>query len=273
MTQPLTVCIADWPVTLTFAERGDESRARFAERYAEFLVPPQPSALALDVRVEPGPDFIPVAAGAWQINTRSRNGRIEFESYYESGWAEPAAGRGALTLRPQGDPENFLRVVYAWLCLNQGAVLLHACGVVRNGRGYVFFGPSGSGKTTTARLSLDAGCTVLSDDLVILKKRGQPFWLHGVPFRGDLPEAPRINQSAPAQAVFALVKDSEHGISPMPAGESAARLASCAPFVMSQPSTARRVMEICADLASSVPVRQLRFRRDPGFWRLIDKLD
>ncbi len=56
-------------------------------------------------------------------------------------------------MRPGGNPENYLRVIYAWRCLEQGALLVHASGVIRRGRGFVFFGPSGSGKTTSARLS------------------------------------------------------------------------------------------------------------------------
>jgi hypothetical protein len=186
---------------------------------------------------------------------------------------QPARGRGELTLRPQGDPENFLRVWYAWRCLDEGALLLHASGAVRGGRGYVFFGPSGSGKTTTARLSLEAGCTVLSDDLVILKKQVGVWHACGVPFRGELPEAPRTNLAAPARGIFILVKHPEHGTTPAPFPEALARLAACVPFVMSRPLGAQAVTAICADLAGSVPVRYLRFRRDPGFWRVIDGLE
>ena len=123
------------------------------------------------MRVEPGPLFVPVEPGPWKIITRQAGGRLEFASHFEQGWVELAAGRGELTLRPNGDPENFLRVWYAWRSLGDGALLLHACGMARGGGGYVFFGPSGSGKTTTARLSLAAGATVLSEAVLRARQK------------------------------------------------------------------------------------------------------
>jgi hypothetical protein len=33
------------------------------------------------------------------------------------------------------------------------------------------------------------------------------------------------------------------------------------------------VTEICSDIAARVPVRVLNFRRDDGFWKVIDGLD
>jgi hypothetical protein len=113
----------------------------------------------------------------------------------------------------------------------------------------------------------------LSDDLVIIKKQAARFSVFGVPFRGDLPEAPRTNAVADLQGLFALVKYSEHRISPMPAPEAVARLSACLPFVLTHSANAQRVTEICADLSAAVPVRKLFFRRDDKFWEVIDGLE
>src|SRR5207247_1225576 len=68
--------------------------------------------------------------------------------------------------------ENFLRILTASHILESGGFLLHASGVVRAGRAYVFFGPSGSGKTTVTHLS--PGDQVLSDDLtLVVRTRGR----------------------------------------------------------------------------------------------------
>jgi len=273
MHNSLPLSIADIPVTLRLDGCDAPTRAHIAERYAAFVAPTSTPALSLALSVEPGPAYIPFETnGVWQIHTSAHNGRIEFESHLEKGWVERTAGNGALVMRPQGDPENFLRVLYAWLCLERDALLLHACGVIREGHGYVFFGPSGSGKTTTARLS--QAHTILSDDLVIIKNVGagssRPYYrVFGVPFRGDLPEAPRTNDVAELRGVFALVKDTAHRVRALSAPQAVARLAACVPFVMAQPAPARRVVEICTDLAAKVPVRALHFSRDDGFWRVI----
>jgi hypothetical protein len=248
------------------------TRAQIAEHYAAFLVPMPARAFTIDVRSEPGAPYLsPAAFREWQIRSTLRAGRLEFLSFFEKGWVDWATGQGALVLRTQGNPENFLRVVYAWRCLEGDALLLHASGIIRDTRGYVFFGPSGSGKTTITRLS--QAHTVLSDDLVILKKQDARWRVHGVPFRGDLPEAPRTNAAADLRGIFALAKDSQHRVLPLPPPEAVARLSACVPFVMAQPGNAQRVTGICAGLNASVPVRALHFDRDSKFWEVIDGLE
>jgi hypothetical protein len=47
-------------------------------------------------------------------------------------------------------------------------------------------------------------------------------------------------------------------------------MAAAVPFVMPTPADAARVTRRCAEIAGRTPVRKLRFRRDPGFWSVID---
>ena len=268
----LSLSIAEIPVTLQLHNLDEPMCARIAERYQAFEAASSPGAVSIDVYVEPGPEYIPFqSAATWQIKTSLQDGRLEFESHLEKGWIDLTANHGMLTLRPNGDPENFLRVLYAWQCLDHDALLVHSSGVIRHGRGYVFFGPSGSGKTTISRLSLDH--IVLSDDLVIVKKHDQTVRVYGVPFRGDMAEAPRTNAAADLRGLFMLTKANEHRLMPVSASEAVARLSACVPFVMAQPAQAKRVAELCAQLIKSVPVQALHFRQDAGFWSVIDGLE
>lgn len=267
---PITLSIADWRVSLLLDECDAMARAQILARYAAFIIPFDSRALTVRVRSEPGELFIPFGerGSVWQIRTMTQNGVIHFESHAEKGWLDRAAGRGELVLRPRGNIENYLRVLYAWLALDHDSLLLHACGIIRNGKGYVFFGPSGSGKTTTATLS--AVHTILSDDLVIIKKIAGTYHACGVPFRGDLPEAPRTNAAAPLRGLFTLVKDTQHFLVPLALPDAVAQLVRCVPFVMAQAENARRVANVCLDLATRVPVREMHFCRDAGFWDVID---
>ncbi len=268
----LTINIADWDVTLALAEEDSALRRRIAEHYSAFLVPKSTDGLTVHVQIVPGPEYIPfVEGGDWQVQTSENNGRIEFKSHFENGWIERSLNRGELTMRPNGNPENFLRVIYAWKCLEHESLLLHACGVIKDQRGYAFFGHSGSGKTTIARLSLDH--TVLSDDMVIIKKCGGAFRICGVPFRGEFVKAPRTNGTAELAGLFTLVKDAQDHVTPLPRTEAVARLSSCVPFVMAQPANARKVMDLCAEIAASVPIRALHFKPEPGFWRVINGIE
>ncbi len=271
MIDSLSVNIAGWPITLHLDECNEHTRARLAEYYQAFVAPHDPAGLQIRVHVEPGSAYIPLIPGnSFQIRCTVESGRLNFVSHFEKGSVDWVGARGTCTMREGGDPENFLRVIYGYLCAETDGLLLHANGVIRNGRGYVFFGPSGSGKTTTARLSLEH--TVLSDDIVIVRKQDGRFRVFGVPFRGDFVEGPRVNASADLTGAFSLVKDTRHEIIPLAPPVATAQLAACVPFVMEQPSMARRVTETCADLATHVPVRELHFRQDSGFWEVIDGL-
>jgi hypothetical protein len=270
MTDSLTLSIADIPVTLRLVDVDESRRAQIMERYAAFVVPAKSSFL-VEICTGPGPTELPAdTALIQQIHTAMCDGRLEFESCFTTGWADLAARRGALTLRPNGDPEYYLRVLYTWLCLEHDALLLHASSVIRQECGYVFFGPSGDGKTTIARLSL--GNTVLSDDMSIVKKSGRMFRVYGIPFRGHFPEAPRTNTSADLKGLFMLVKAGKHGSRLVPKAQAVARLSACVPSVMRSPANAKKVVELCEQLVASVPVRALHFRQDPGFWEVIDGL-
>ena len=268
----ITISIADIPVTLVLDDCDDTSRAWIIDRYAAFTVFDRLPRVSIRVRVEKGPLYIPIGTAAtYQIRTTVHDGRIDFTSYYEIGWMDRTTGQAEIVMRPGGSTENFLRVLYAWLGLEQNMLVLHACGVISKGRGFVFFGPSGSGKTTVARLSSDR--TVLSDDIVIIREVAGVYRVYGVPFRGDFPEAPRTNASADLLGLSILVKSAEHRLVPVVAPEAVARLSACVPFVMTHHANVQRVMDICRDLVARVPVRALHFRRDAEFWRILDGLE
>lgn len=271
------ISIAGMSSHLSFVGLSSEKQTLLQSWYAAFALSTDWGESELDlwqirVQVEPGDLFIPIEPGPCQVLTHPSGKRIEFVSYQERGWFSLLEKRGELTMRPQGNPENFLRVIYAWRCLDQDAVLLHASGVIRNGGGYVFFGPSGSGKTTIA--SLSSAATVLSDDLIILQNRPQEgpacLRVHGVPFRGEMIEAARTNASAPLKGLYMLVKDSVHQLANLPRIEATARLSACIPFVMSVPERAQRALALCDQITRLAPVRALHFARDPGFWEVID---
>lgn len=82
-------------------------------------------------------------------------------------------------------------------------MLFHACGVIYQGKGYLFTGHGGAGKTTTARLWEGiAGAKVVNDDKVIIRQEAGEFRLYGTPWHGEggmvLPD------SAPLHRIFIL---------------------------------------------------------------------
>ena len=248
-------------------------QGRIRQRYAAFLSAETDRVDAhITVNVIPGARYIDITPGSWRIETTTQNDIVHFKSYLEQGTLDLARGIGHVNMAPEAHIENYLRVVYAHLSMQQNSLLLHAAGVMRQGKGYVFFGPSGAGKTTTSRLAAASG-DVLSDDLVILREHEDGYHLYGVPFKGELSDAPRANQTAKLQGIYRLRQARKHALSALSRITATAELAGAAPFVNNDKALAGTLIEVCNHIARSVPVQTLHFRRDDGFWQVIDEQD
>jgi len=166
--------------------------------------------------------------------------------------------------------ENFLRVAFAHLALARGGVLMHAAGVVRNGRAYVFFGPSGSGKTTTTLMS--AGDLVLSDDLLMIVRDGAGFAATSVPFRGLVTPGATTNSRYPLAGLFRLVQDDRDFLEDLGRPQAVGQIVQSLPFVTDRAESAPRILDVVSEMAFATPVKKLHFRKDPGFWRIVENV-
>ena len=73
-------------------------------------------------------------------------------------------------------------LLFRSLLADRSALIVHACGVAWQGKGYLFVGSSGVGKSTTARLWNAAGASVLNDDRIALEASSAGTFIH--PRRG-----------------------------------------------------------------------------------------
>ena len=264
----ITLDIAGCIVALKTEE--DAVAKRIFSRYRDFLSTDKPPLVEIDIKILPGARFIEPKPGPWIIEVEFDNGNLSYQSYLERAEVDFSSGYGTLEMTPEAKIENFLRTVIAWLCINNNSVLLHAAGVIRNGSGYVFFGPSGAGKTTTSRIAAKSS-DVVSDDLVVIRLENGIGRLYGVPFRGELSEAPRANQNAPLQAIFRLRQDTDHYIEWISPVKAVADLVASSPFVVQELSLSNLLIEVCSKISKSVPILTLHFKRDDGFWKVIDE--
>lgn len=264
----LTINIAGFVILLETDEELVGNRIR--SRYQDFLCTDDSPHISIEVNVIPGALYIEPKPGPWVIEAEFEDDRLVYQSYLERGEVNFTSGRGHLNMAPEANIENFLRTIIAWLCVKNRAVLLHAAGVVRNGFGYVFFGPSGAGKTTTSRIAARS-FDVVSDDLVVIRIENGSGTLYGVPFRGEMSDAPRANQKAPLKGIFRLRQDTEHYIEPMSRVTAVASLAASSPFIVRELSLSDLLVDVCEVIVRSVPVMALHFKRDDGYWKVIDE--
>ncbi len=80
-------------------------------------------------------------------------------------------------------------------------VMMHASGVVDNGRGYLFVGRSTHGKSTMAKI-WNKKAVILNDDRIIVRYQDKRFWIYGTPWHGEYNVVSA--QKAPLDKIFVI---------------------------------------------------------------------
>lgn len=292
---------------ITIALRGTDPRVRWQwNRAAErFLVPPREADVELEVRVLEAP--LPVAgellfdSGAvWRMYREARQPerlsyvserttasqavdayRIECTSEafgdgpYKVAVFDSTFTRGTIFIRPEVvalelSPLDYPldEVLIANLLGRGRGVELHSCGIIdKAGRGHLFVGVSGAGKSTTAGLWEGASAGVVSDDRVIVREHDGAMWMYGTPWHGeaDLSMAAR----APLAGVYLLEQASANELRALPRATAMARLFRCAFPPFYDHAAVEFTLAMLERLAEAVPVRELRFTRDPSVVGLV----
>lgn len=159
---------------------------------------------------------------------------------------------------------NLICAGLAWLLPNRGGALLHAAGIVVDGRAFVLVGPSGSGKTTWARLAKGAGALLLSDDMVFVDGAEAGVEALSAPIRGDRAD-PNGPGRWPLAGILFPVQGETAGLSDAGRLLAATRLVANLPYLSDCPQDDGRIDELVKHLLSSAPTYELTFAKDAGF--------
>jgi hypothetical protein len=149
-------------------------------------------------------------------------------------------------------------VLMCRLLVSDGILVVHGATVEYEGMALLFTGHSGAGKSTIAAIAETAGARVLSDDRSIVSVRNGTPTVWGTPWHGThrrgSPEA------VPLTAMFLLVQDRQDRtarISPARAtGELLVRLI----HPGAGPRDMERLLDGVVEVATRVPMAELRFR-------------
>jgi hypothetical protein len=188
---------------------------------------------------------------------------------YQEAWIQPGAATGALYLNAAfyapNEPVDALQfpldeLLFLRLLSVHGGVELHACGVVGpDGRGYLFAGQSGDGKTTTARLWQGrSGCTVLSDDRIVLRRGDDGrWWMHGTPWHGEAELA--ANARAPLAGLYLLGRGERNELERLTPAQSVAGLFARSFLAFHDASVVARALGEIESLVERHPCSRFRF--------------
>lgn len=165
---------------------------------------------------------------------------------------------------------EFLYRLYYTLCIlhHIDSVLVHGCGVVHEGAGYLFIGPHQSGKTTIGWLS---GAPVLHDDQIILTFDGNALTMDSPP----LPARHNLRQRSAAPCainrIFLAVKDEGFLVTRLAPERALACLYNDIVLphtLLSSDAHAARTKKarLCVILQQNVPLFELHFDKAGRFW-------
>lgn len=165
--------------------------------------------------------------------------------------------------------ENVLRYLTARMAIAQGGLAMHAAGVLKNGKAYMFAGASRSGKTTITDLS--TGAESLGDDMGMVIPGKSGWCAPALPF--DNSEA--VPQDAlegcyPLAGIWRLHQAGDHRIEQPQTNLGIAALTACSAFPWAYPELADQLLEHVSRLVEDGLFANLHFRKDAEFWSLLD---
>ncbi len=234
--------------------------------------------IRLSLTADPGPapegEQLFDSGGVWRVHRHPDGLLYDFRvphrrpSVYKAVVVDEGLREGRLHFPAvEGGPQYALdypldELLFQHRLAREGAVEVHACGVVWRDRALVLCGQSGAGKSTTARLwrRHTRGTLVLSDDRVVLRAVGRGARAWGTPWHGDGGFA--SSESRPLAALFFLGHGRATRATPLPRAEAAARLLSRSFPPPWDPAAMARALETCAAITAAVPAFELAFRPD-----------
>lgn len=163
-----------------------------------------------------------------------------------------------------------LMVCLSLVCMDAGKLLLHASGVYRAGKVWLFCGSSGSGKTTIA-LKLNGGREPFSvDRIIIVPGYDETLTAFSTPFGFD---AENCLTSRSGRVIgFCFIEQADrHEIKRMSSEEVISEIVQQINCYTREPSIIEKVLKTMAIIAEKYPCYRLCFRKDEGFWTLLDR--
>jgi hypothetical protein len=252
--------------TVDFARFGDSGF------YADFITAPASACdCRLDYKVSPPPELMPCdsffESGNWRLFRSAGKDVLVVGPPRMDGVADNVSvfdpDYSAGTIYQKSVSELFSRFIDQFLVINllsqKDGFLLHASGVVWEGKGICFVGPSGAGKSTLLDLfgkELPRK-SLLNDDRLALRRSGGVWRLFGTPWYGES----RVSSSAGADlsTLFFIRHSKKNYVRRLSAAEACRHLMVQALMPLWDEGATSRVLGIFEDLIGNVPSYELGF--------------
>jgi hypothetical protein len=276
MPKPLTISLGGLPIQLISDQAAGEYE--LVRRAVDFISAEEPQ-VTLKVHCGRFP-AIEQAPVSFETNLGWQYREMDGKRVVHITWPEgqpyqvgifPADFRSGeiFVARFDDDPERFvfplsypMGELYLMNLLGSGlGMLFHACGVIYEGKGYLFTGHGGAGKTTTARLwEALPGAKVVNDDKVIIRQEADGFRLYGTPWHGEGGMA--LPDSAPLSKVFILTQAKQNFFNALSPVEASGRLLARTFSPIWDAEKVAYLLSFLDSLTQTVPCSELGFLPD-----------
>lgn len=142
--------------------------------------------------------------------------------------------------------DSFLRILYSLLLAEKNGLLLHSAAVATPDAAVLLAGVSEAGKTTLCSLGFS---TVLSDELVAVRRDGGDFMAYSTPFWGEF-VAGKVRDERRVGSVYLLRKGPRHEVRPARAASALFEVLGCV-FFFGPPRLSSTVLDIAGQLVES----------------------
>jgi hypothetical protein len=164
--------------------------------------------------------------------------------------------------------QDFEIILFSNWLASFGDVILHASGMVMDGKGYAFIGPAGAGKSTLASsLFNDHAFLVLGEDQVILRFLEGQFWIFGTPWHEN--PAMCSPSGAPLERLFFLDRNARQEVVSLTHMDGITRILQTAFIPYYRHELVPSILDRLTLLAEQVPFHSLSYQLGSDVWPLI----
>lgn len=161
---------------------------------------------------------------------------------------------------------RLITFAYSQILASKQGILLHAAGVVKEGKAYLFFAPANGGKSTVAQLSKKY--QILGDDIIALRKIKRDFFAFSTPWKQGKFISSKPSSKVKIKAVFFLKKSNQLYFKPLRPEEALVRTLSKQIhfFLYTERPLVKKIFFSAADFFKTIPAYQMHFNQDNDFW-------
>jgi hypothetical protein len=185
---------------------------------------------------------------------------------------ETLAGRFEVSSRRLLPFGALIRTCLSFLCEDQGEIILHASGVLRKGRLWLFSGQSGSGKSTIATELNGGGDVFAMDQVVVSVGTDGGVVADSTPFSDDDGVVLRREQ-VPVSGIVLIEQAARDELVALSTHDIIARLLAHSSTSFCSGVDRSRQLDILGSVVEKTKIHGLRFTRSDRFWTLLDNID